>query len=93
MTTLNARIYIPEETLFNEVGEETILVNLTNGNYFTLDEVGTHMWQLMSQHNQLMAVHQSLLEEYSVDSNQLEQDLLVFVDKLAASKLLQIVEP
>ena len=97
MITLETTISIPQEVLFHEVSDEEddemVLLNLANGKYFSLDNVGTRMWQLMSEHGQLKAVHQALLEEYSVDSQQLEQDLLALTDRLVENGLLQVLEP
>ena len=92
MPTLETRISIPKDVLFHEVDEEMVLLNLVSGKYFSLDDVGTRMWALMTEYEQLKAVHQALLEEYKVDPQQLEQDLLALTDKLAANGLLQIVE-
>ena len=92
MPTLETRISIPKDVLFHEVDEEMVLLNLVSGKYFSLDDVGTRMWALMTEYEQLKAVHQALLEEYKVDPQQLEQDLLALADKLAANGLLQILE-
>ena len=93
MPTLDSKINIPNDVLASEVDDEMVLLNLVSGKYFSLDDIGTRMWQLIKKHRQLKAVHQELLEEYKVDSQQLEQDLLALTDKLAANGLLQIVEP
>ena len=92
MSTLESRISVPEDVLFHEVDDETVLLNLVSGKYYTLDVVGTRMWLLMTQHEQLKAAHQALLEEYQVDPQQLERDLLALIDNLAAHGLLQILE-
>ena len=92
MPTLNAKTKILEDVLTTQVDEEMVLLNLTNGKYFSLDDVGTRMWQLLTEHEDLKIVHQALLMEYQVDSLQLEQDLLELTDRLAANGLLQIVE-
>jgi hypothetical protein len=92
MPTLKAKIKILEDVLTTQVDDEMVLLNLTNGKYFSLDDVGTRMWQLLTEHEDLKIVHQALLKEYKVDSLQLEQDLLELMDKLAANGLLQIVE-
>jgi hypothetical protein len=92
MSTLESKITIPEDVLFHEVDNEAVLLNLVSGKYYTLDDVGTRMWLLMVNHKQLKAVHQALLEEYQVDPQQLEQDLLALTDNLASNGLLQILE-
>jgi hypothetical protein len=94
MVTLETKFSIPKDVLFqeaaDEVTDEMVLLNLTSGKYFSLDDVGTRMWQLMAKHGQLKAVHQALLEEYDVDPQQLERDLLALADRLVANELLQI---
>jgi hypothetical protein len=96
MLTLETKISIPKDVLFHEVADEEademVLLNLVNGKYFSLDDVGTRMWLLMTEHGQLKAVHQALLEEYAVDPQQLEQDLLALTDRLVVNGLLQISE-
>ena len=92
MPTLETRISIPKDVLFHEVDEEMVLLNLVSGKYFSLDDVGTRMWLLMAEHEQLETVHRALLEEYEAEPGQLEQDLLALTDKLAANGLLQILE-
>jgi hypothetical protein len=96
MLTLETQISVPKDVLFHEVADEVademVLLNLVNGKYFSLDDVGTRMWLLLTEHGQLKAVHQALLEEYTVDPQQLEQDLLALTDRLVANGLLQISE-
>ena len=92
MSTLETKINIPKDVLFHEVNDEMVLLNLVNGKYFSLDDVGTRMWLLMAEHEQLETVHRALLEEYEAEPGQLEQDLLALTDKLAANGLLQILE-
>ena len=90
MLTLETKYSIPKDVLFREVDEEMVLLNLVNGKYFTLDDVGTRIWALMTEHAQLKAVHQALLEEYKGEPQQLEQDLLALTNQLIANELLQI---
>jgi len=93
MATLESRVNVPEDVLFHEVEGETVLMSVTLGKYFALDEVGTRMWLLMNEHGNLKAVHQALIEEYEAAPPRLEEDLLALVNDLAAQGLLQILEP
>ena len=90
MITLDTKISIPKDVLFQEVHDEMVLLNLSSGKYFNLDDVGTRIWMLMTKHGQLKAVHQAMLEEYAVEPQQLEQDILELTDQLVANELLQI---
>jgi hypothetical protein len=75
------------------VGEEMVLLNLVNGKYFSLDDVGADIWSLIVEKGDLDAVHQSLLQQYEVTPQNLEQDLLELAGRLVENELLQIVDP
>ena len=94
MLSLESKVSVPKEVLFHEVADEDVdemvLLDLVHGLYFSLDDVGARMFVLISEHGELKAVHQALLEEYAVDSQQLEQDLLELTGQLVANGLLQV---
>jgi hypothetical protein len=90
MTTLENKAILSNNILITEVDNEAVLLNKATGKYFTLDEVGTRIWKLIAQHGQLQPVYQAMLDEYNVEPQQLEQDMLALVDNLRSSGLLQI---
>jgi len=92
MTTLEARVSIPAEVLFHDLDGEAVLLNLQSGKYFGLDSIGTRIWNLLAEHGVLAVAYQTVLEEYDVDADQLQSDLLALVDQLASSGLLQLDE-
>jgi len=92
MSTLNDKVNLSKDVLFHKAIDEAVLLNPANGKYFSLDDIGTRMWELMNIHGKLREVHQALLEEYQVEPQQLEKDLLSLTDQLAANELLQISE-
>lgn len=90
MITLDTRISIPETVYTQEVGEETILLDTQGGRYFSLDPVGTRMWQLLRQHGTLRPVYETILDEYDVTPDRLETDLLGLVEKMIDKGLAKI---
>jgi hypothetical protein len=72
---LNQNITLSPEVISQEVSGETVLLDLESENYFGLDEVGTRIWQLIKQTNDLAAIYQTLLAEYDVSEERLQQDL------------------
>ena len=87
---LDTRISIPENVYTQEVGEETILLDTQGGRYFSLDPVGTRMWQLLRKHEALRPVSEILLTEYDVTPERLESDLLALVTKMVEKGLASI---
>lgn len=90
MATLDSKISIPKDVVFREIAGEAVILNLQTGKYFGLDEVGTRMWQLLAQHNQIEPALNDLTEEYDTTKDQLQHDLLDLVDKLALQQLIEI---
>ena len=72
---LNQNITLSPEVISQEVSGETVLLDLESENYFGLDEVGTRIWQLIRETNDLAAIYQTLLTEYDVSEERLQQDL------------------
>ena len=87
---LDTRISIPENVYTQEVGEETILLDTQGGRYFSLDPVGTRMWQLLRKHEALRPVYEILVTEYEVAPERLETDLLDLSAKLIEKGLASI---
>jgi hypothetical protein len=90
MTSLNTSIQVPPDILFHELSGEAVLLNLETGKYFGLDEVGTRMWLLLTEHSNLLPAYQALLQEYEVEEDQLQTDLIHLVDELALHGLLLV---
>jgi hypothetical protein len=92
MLTLNSRFQIPEHVLFTTVEQDAILLNTSTNQYFALEEVGTRLWELLSQGSGLREAHQVLLDEYEVTSAGLEQDLLELLGHLVENNLVEVVD-
>jgi hypothetical protein len=92
MTDLTTRITIPESVLFRDLDGEAVLLDTVSGRYFGLNEVGTRMWSLLQRHGEIDEVCRALLAEYEAPEERLREDLLRFVDTLAAKGLIRMVE-
>jgi len=90
MTGIDARVSISDEVLFRDLDGEAVLLDLHSGKYFGLDPVGTRLWHLLAENGSLAMAYQTLLEEYDVDADRLQSDLLALVDRLVANGLIQL---
>jgi hypothetical protein len=89
MTHLTTRISIPESVLFQDLDGEAVLLDTVSGRYYGLNEVGTRMWSLFQLHGEIEEVCRALVSEYDAPEERLREDLLCFVDTLAASGLVR----
>ncbi len=87
---LNKKVIFADTVFAQEVDGEMVLLDMNSENYFGLDEVGTAIWQAIQEKETLKEVFDLLLEQYDVESDVLEKDLLDFVDKLVESGLVAV---
>jgi ornithine carbamoyltransferase len=87
---LTQKIIFSESVFAQEVDGEMVLLDMNSENYFGLDEVGTTIWQAMQEKEVLQEVYDAMLEQYEVEPEVLEKDLLDFVRKLDESGLIEI---
>lgn len=76
-----------------EMGQDVILLHLTNGLYFGLDHVGARIWQLLQVPITLEDMEQVLLQEYDVDPDRCHIEVVQLVEELLAQGLVEVREP
>jgi hypothetical protein len=76
--------------LSSDVASSVVLLNLKNGVYYELKEVGTRIWNLIQQPRSIQSILDILVEEYEVDAERCEADLLALADDLAKHGLIQV---
>ena len=86
------RIEISDEVLFQEVGGETVLLDLASEQYFGLDSVGTRIWTLLNEGVGAAAVVDTLLGEYEVERATLAADVDELLARLASAGLIRFVD-
>lgn len=89
--TLECRIRQSDKVLTRAVGTETVLLNLKNEEYFTLDEVGADMWNLIDGIRTLQEVADEMSRMYEADPDQIAQDIRDLVEELAREGLVVAV--
>jgi hypothetical protein len=78
------------EQISSSLGEETVILNLKNGVYHGLNEMGTRIWDLIQQPKVVKEIKQTLLEEYEVESEVCMRDLLTLLENLKVSELIEV---
>jgi hypothetical protein len=82
------RAQIAPEVMIQEVGGESVLLDLKTERYLGLNEVGTRMWQALSESDSIQAAYEKLQAEYDVTPQQLEEDLRDLLDRLLENALI-----
>lgn len=88
---LTDRLSASNDVVAREVGGETILLDLASGNYFGLAAVGSRAWQLIDASGcTLGEACETLLEEYEVEREVLQRDMLALAEQLIEQKLVTV---
>ncbi len=76
------------DVLFQHLGRESVLLNLYTEQYYSLDQVGTRMWECFNVDENVEAAIERLLVIYNVEEDKLRHDLAVLINELSAVKLI-----
>ena len=87
---LNQSISLSPDVISQEVSGETVLLDLQTENYFGLDEVGTRIWQLIKETDDLSKIYRTLLDEYEVSDERLQNDLEVLLSEISELGLITL---
>ena len=88
----NCHITLSPDILHQELGGETVLLNLVTEHYFGLDPVGSRIWQVLGETGRAAAVIEALLTEYDVDEATLRTDVQRLIGELAGAGLVLLGE-
>ena len=72
------------------VSNEVVLMNLERGRCYGLGEIGTDLWEKLSQPVQVSDLLTTLKHEYAADPAILERDLLDVLAQYAAEGLIEV---
>lgn len=91
MIRLSKRIEPRKSALASTVQEDLIILDQEAGVYYGAGPVGAVIWQLISESPTVEEIRDHLLQEFDVDAETCENDLLSFLSDLHARNLIKIV--
>jgi Coenzyme PQQ synthesis protein D (PqqD) len=84
------RLRVPSGVVTRVVDGATVLLNASTGRYFTLDEIGSRAWALLTSSSSIQQAYEALLLEYAAEPEQVRRDLETLIDSLTARGLLEV---
>jgi coenzyme PQQ synthesis protein D (PqqD) len=88
--SFNDRVVVPRGVVARTVGPSTVLLNSQSGRYFTLDEIGTRTWWLLTSSVSIQIAFDTLMEEFAAEPDRLADDLEALVGRLNSLGLIEI---
>lgn len=87
----DSRLIRSAEPLTAVVDGETVMFSPRQGSYFSLDEVGTRIWQLLEGPHSIIELCAILTDEFEVDRETCERDVAALIRRLADVQLVREV--
>ena len=87
--TIDTIISQAEEIVASDIDGETVMMSVENGKYYGLDEIGSHIWELIERPIKVSNFIDTLFEKFDVTS---ERDVLIFINELNEDRILQARE-
>ena len=85
------RVELSEDVAFRELSGQAVLLNLASGIYFGLNDVGTRLWELLSQNDSLESAEKALQQEFEVPADVLRSDIEQLLQQMQSKGLLQVI--
>lgn len=90
MISENSKVVATKEQVSADLGGEVVILNMKNGVYYGLDPVGARIWSLVQDPTTVKVLRDAIFNEYDVDADRCERDLLVLLQDLASNKLIEV---
>ena len=87
MITQSTHVTLSPNVLFQQEKNEAVLLNLKSEQYYSLDDVGTQLWQLLDQYHDSEHVASLMSTKYDVDEMKLCADLADLIRQLVSAGL------
>ena len=68
---------------------ETVLLDLSTGRYYTLNRLGSVIWEHCTGHNTISDIHAVLCDRFEVSPDRALDDLVALINQLVKEGLLQ----
>jgi hypothetical protein len=69
---------------------EVIILGFRSGSYYSLNQVGVFVWDLLKEPRKASEIRDAIFAEYDVELPQCETDLLALLEELADRQLIDI---
>ena len=86
-------VVVAHDVLSTELGSEHVMLNLRDGTYYGLDEVGSAVWKLLQSPVTVAQICDAILDTYEVDADRCRRDVVRLLTELVERGLVEIRTP
>ena len=88
--TAATTVVLSKDQVSCDLAGEAAILSLKNSVYYGLDPVGARIWNLIREPTSVSAVRDAIVQEYDVEAERCQRELIELFQKLAAEGLIDI---
>jgi hypothetical protein len=88
--SLDSLVCTGKDIVHSNLADEVVLLDLKSGVYHGLEAVGARIWELLAAPTSVRQIRDRILEEYDVDPQRCENDLLTLLEELKGHGLVEV---
>ena len=89
----SATVVVAGDVLASELGAEYVLLNLNNGTYYGLEDVGSEIWKMLQNPVTVDDICSALIKTFEVEPVRCRRDIMKLLVELLTHGLIEIREP
>ncbi|MBY0196810.1 lasso peptide biosynthesis PqqD family chaperone [Priestia megaterium] len=80
-----------EGNIVSDMGNEKVMLNIANGKYYNLGEIGGDIWQSISKPIQVNELVNHIVKKYDVQTGKCEEEVISFLENMYQENLIELV--
>ncbi|MBP1699257.1 MAG: thymidylate synthase [Deltaproteobacteria bacterium] len=85
-------IVVTKDQVSADLSGEAAILNLKTSTYFGLNTVGASIWKLVREPKTVSQIRDAIIQEYDVEPDRCEHDILELLQELSEHGLIEIIE-
>ncbi|OHB63370.1 MAG: hypothetical protein A2Y76_11950 [Planctomycetes bacterium RBG_13_60_9] len=81
---------VPDNLTWRDVDHQTVVLNLTSGEYVTFNDVGRQIWLSVTEGKDVGQIAKQVSEEYDISEEQAVEDTKEFLSGLIENHMLLV---
>ncbi len=91
MLSENSTVVVTKDQVSADLSGEAAILNLKTSTYFGLNTVGASIWKLIQEPKTVGEIRDAITEEYDVEPERCEHDILELLQELSKNGLIEIM--
>ncbi len=83
-------VVVASDVLSTQLGSEQVMLNLRDGTYYGLDEVGSEIWKLLQKPVTVSEICDAIVGAFEVDAERCHRDVVRLLSDLVDRGLIEL---